>query len=335
MHSAHSTLSVQHTRSTHACPDVSGTRSGYLNRSSCSTSSPMRTGRRVHFGLNPSRRPSPLEHSFERRLTALEDSVTSMHVKKSTEFIETRASIRNINQALADLKSSFNLGLDELRLSLTEQIRAGFAEMRSNMPVHQDRDYSIAYSRGQKRKSSEADFGVDDNLGREIGSSSQTQQIFEPNLPVITEESSEDIQVTTDARKSGGEATTSRGVDDNLGREIGSSSQTQQIFEPNLPVITEESAEDIQVTSDARMSGGDATTSRDDGVRPLAETVTLKVNNSLARVRASMLERSPSRIRGFYAEYEKSFYGPMTIANSRVTVSHIDEALRGLLEMQI
>ncbi|XP_073308417.1 uncharacterized protein [Primulina huaijiensis] len=283
MHSAHSTLSVQHTRSTHACPDVSGTRSGYLNRSSCSTSSPMRTGRRVHFGLNPSRRPSPLEHSFERRLTALEDSVTSMHVKKSTEFIETRASIRNINQALADLKSSFNLGLDELRLSLTEQIRAGFAEMRSNMPVHQDRDYSIAYSRGQKRKSSEADFGVDDNLGREIGSSSQTQQIFEPNLPVITEESSEDIQVT----------------------------------------------------SDARMSGGDATTSRDDGVRPLAETVTLKVNNSLARVRASMLERSPSRIRGFYAEYEKSFYGPMTIANSRVTVSHIDEALRGLLEMQI
>ncbi|XP_073308413.1 uncharacterized protein [Primulina huaijiensis] len=316
MHSAHSTLSVQHTRSTHACPDVSGTRSGYLNRSSCSTSSPMRTGRRVHFGLNPSRRPSPLEHSFERRLTALEDSVTSMHVKKSTEFIETRASIRNINQALADLKSSFNLGLDELRLSLTEQIRAGFAEMRSNMPVHQDRDYSIAYSRGQKRKSSEADFGVDDNLGREIGSSSQTQQIFEPNLPVITEESSEDIQVTTDARKSGGEATTSRGVDDNLGREIGSSSQTQQIFEPNLPVITEESAED-------------------DGVRPLAETVTLKVNNSLARVRASMLERSPSRIRGFYAEYEKSFYGPMTIANSRVTVSHIDEALRGLLEMQI
>ncbi|XP_073308414.1 uncharacterized protein [Primulina huaijiensis] len=292
MHSAHSTLSVQHTRSTHACPDVSGTRSGYLNRSSCSTSSPMRTGRRVHFGLNPSRRPSPLEHSFERRLTALEDSVTSMHVKKSTEFIETRASIRNINQALADLKSSFNLGLDELRLSLTEQIRAGFAEMRSNMPVHQDRDYSIAYSRGQKRKSSEADFGVDDNLGREIGSSSQTQQIFEPNLPVITEESSEDIQVTTDARKSGGEATTSR-----ANRQFGA-------------II-------------------------DDGVRPLAETVTLKVNNSLARVRASMLERSPSRIRGFYAEYEKSFYGPMTIANSRVTVSHIDEALRGLLEMQI
>ncbi|XP_073308416.1 uncharacterized protein [Primulina huaijiensis] len=292
MHSAHSTLSVQHTRSTHACPDVSGTRSGYLNRSSCSTSSPMRTGRRVHFGLNPSRRPSPLEHSFERRLTALEDSVTSMHVKKSTEFIETRASIRNINQALADLKSSFNLGLDELRLSLTEQIRAGFAEMRSNMPVHQDRDYSIAYSRGQKRKSSEADFGVDDNLGREIGSSSQTQQIFEPNLPVITEESSEDIQVTSDARMSGGDATTSR-----ANRQFGA-------------II-------------------------DDGVRPLAETVTLKVNNSLARVRASMLERSPSRIRGFYAEYEKSFYGPMTIANSRVTVSHIDEALRGLLEMQI
>ncbi|XP_073051203.1 uncharacterized protein [Primulina eburnea] len=136
--------------------------------------------------------------------------------------------------------------------------------MRSNMPVHQDRDYSIAYSRGQKMKSSEADFGVDDNLGREIGSSSQSQQIFEPNLPVITEESAEH-----------------------------------------------------------------------DGVRPLAETVTLKVNNSLARVRASMLESSPSSIRGFYAEYEKSFYGPMAIANSRVTVSHIGEALHGLLEMQI
>ncbi|XP_075496325.1 uncharacterized protein LOC142533447 isoform X2 [Primulina tabacum] len=115
--------------------------------------------------------------------------------------------------------------------------------MRSNMPMHQDKDYSIAYSRGRKRKSSEADFGVDDNLAREIGGSSQTQHIFEPNLPVITEESSEDIQVTPDARKSGDEATTSRGVDDNLGREIGSSSQTQQIFEPNLPGITEESAE--------------------------------------------------------------------------------------------
>ncbi|XP_075480073.1 uncharacterized protein LOC142520808 [Primulina tabacum] len=295
----------------------------------------MRTGPRVHFGLNPSRRPSPLEHRFERPLTALEDSVTSMHVKMSAGFIETRACIRDINQALDDLKSSFNLGLDELRLSLTEQIRAGFAEMRSNMLVQQDRDYSIAYSRGRKRKSSEADFGVDDNLARKIGSSSQTQHIFEPNLPVITEESSEDIQVTSDVRMSGGEATTSRGVDDNLGMEIGSSSQTQQIFEPNLPVNAEESAEDIQVTPDARMSGGEATTSRDDSVRPLAETVTLKVNNSLAQVRASMLDRSPSRIRGFYAEYEKSFYGPMVITNSRVTLLHIGEALRGLLEMQI
>ncbi|XP_073051642.1 uncharacterized protein [Primulina eburnea] len=83
------------------------------------------------------------------------------------------------------------------------------------------------------------------------------------------------------------------------------------------------------------MSGGETTTSRDAGVRPLAETVTLKVNNSLARVRASMLDRSPSRIRGFYVEYEKSFYGPMAIANSRVTFLHIGEALRGLLEMQI
>ncbi|XP_075499964.1 uncharacterized protein LOC142538533 [Primulina tabacum] len=117
--------------------------------------------------------------------------------------------------------------------------------------------------------------------------------------------------------------------------EIGSSRQTQQIYEPNLQGIPEESAGDIQVTPDARMSGGEATTSGDDGVRPLAETVTLKVNNSLARVRESMLDRSPSRIRCFYAEYEKSFYGPMAIANSRVTASHFGEALRGLLEMQI
>ncbi|XP_075504398.1 uncharacterized protein LOC142541826 [Primulina tabacum] len=133
MHFAHSTPSVQHTPSAHASPDVSGTRPGDLNRSSSSTSSPMRTGPRVHFGLNLSRRPSPLEYRFEWRLTALEDSVTSMHVKISAEFIETRASVRSINQAIVDLKSSFNLGLDELRLSLTDQITAGFAEMRSNM----------------------------------------------------------------------------------------------------------------------------------------------------------------------------------------------------------
>ncbi|XP_073027936.1 uncharacterized protein [Primulina eburnea] len=229
--------------------------------------------------------------------------------------------------ALDDMKASFNLRLDELRSSFTEQIRADFAEMRSNMPVILDKDFSVAYSRGRKRKSTEADFGIDDNLAKEIGSSSQTQQLFEPNLPVITKESSEDMQVTPDARKSGGEATTSRGVDENLATEL--------IFEPILPCITEESSEDIQVTPDARMSGGDATTPRDDGVRPLVETVTLKVNKSLAQVRASMLERSPSRIRGFYAEYEKSFYGSMAIANSRVTASQIDEALRGLLEMQI
>ncbi|XP_075515602.1 uncharacterized protein LOC142550250 [Primulina tabacum] len=221
MHSAHSTPSVQHTPSAHSSPDISGTRSGDLNRSSSSTSSSIRTGPRVHFGLNPSRRPSPLEHRFERRLTALEDSITSMHVKMSAGFIETRACIRNINQALDDLKSSFNLGLDELRLSLTKQIRVGFAEMRSNMPVQQDRDYSIAYGRGRKRKSSEADFGVDDNLARKIDSSSQTQQhLFELNLPVITEEFSETIQVIPDSRKLGGEATTSRGVDDNLGRDF-------------------------------------------------------------------------------------------------------------------
>ncbi|XP_073312059.1 uncharacterized protein [Primulina huaijiensis] len=237
----------------------------------------MRTGPRVHFGLNPSHHPSPLEHRFEKRLTALEDSVTSMHVKMSAGFIETRACIRNINIALDDLKASFNLGLDELRSSLTEQIRADFAEMRSNMPVHQDKDYSIAYSRGRKRKSSEVNFGVDDNLARKIGSCSQTQHIFEPNLPVITEESSEDIQVTLDARMSGGDTTTSRGVYDNLARKIGSSSQTQQIFEPNLPVITEESSEDIQVTPDARMSGGETTTLRDYYTTPCLLIVALKL----------------------------------------------------------
>ncbi|XP_073316892.1 uncharacterized protein [Primulina huaijiensis] len=80
------------------------------------------------------------------------------------------------------------------------------------------------------------------------------------------------------------------GVDDNMAREIGSSSQAhpQRIFEPSLLIITEESSEDIQVTPDAVMSGGEAPTSRgnrqfgaiiDDGMRPFAESVTLKVNN--------------------------------------------------------
>ncbi|XP_075508094.1 uncharacterized protein LOC142544983 [Primulina tabacum] len=151
----------------------------------------MRTGPRIHFGLNPSRRPSPLEHRFERRLVALEDSVTSMRLEMTTGFIETRTCIKNLN-----------LVFNDLRPSLSEQIRTGFSEMRSHMPgdaeirsptpVHQERDYSIAYSRGRKRKSSESDFGVDDNMAREIGSSSQThpQRVFEPSLPIITEESS-------------------------------------------------------------------------------------------------------------------------------------------------
>ncbi|XP_075519503.1 uncharacterized protein LOC142553262 isoform X2 [Primulina tabacum] len=128
--------SVQHTPFAHSSPDVSGSRSGDVSRSSSSTSAPMRTGPRVHFGLNPSRNPSPLEHCFERRLTELEDTVTSMRLQMTTGFIETRACIRNINLAIDDLKSSMNLGLDELRSSLTEQIRASFAEMRSHMPVH-------------------------------------------------------------------------------------------------------------------------------------------------------------------------------------------------------
>ncbi|XP_073022678.1 uncharacterized protein [Primulina eburnea] len=120
MRFAHSPPSVHHTPPAHASPDVSCIRPGDLNRYSSSTSSPMRTGLRVHFGLNPSRHPSPLEHRFERRLTALEDSVTSMHAKIAAEFIETRAFMRSINQAVVDMKSSLNLGLDELRLSLTQ-----------------------------------------------------------------------------------------------------------------------------------------------------------------------------------------------------------------------
>ncbi|XP_073051314.1 uncharacterized protein [Primulina eburnea] len=215
MYFGHSPPSVQHTPPAHASPDVSGIRPGDLDRSSSRTSSPMRTGPTVHFGLNPSRRPSPLEHRFERRLTALDDSVTSMHVKIAAEFIDTRSFMRSINQALVDLKSS-----------LTEQIRAGFAEMRSNMSVQEDRDYSIVYSRGRKRKASEADFGelilFIMFMFMKIASTSQTLHIFEPNLSVIIEESSE-------------------GVADNLGREIGSDSQTQQIFEPNLQAIPEES----------------------------------------------------------------------------------------------
>ncbi|XP_073022336.1 protein CHROMATIN REMODELING 35-like isoform X2 [Primulina eburnea] len=198
-------------RHTSLSPDGSSTRSAHATRSSSSTGSPICTGPRVHFGLNPSRCPSPLEHRFERQLTALEDSVMSLRLEMRAGFIETRASIRHIDMAF-----------DELRSSLTEQIRAGFAEIRSHTPgvaeirsstpVREDRYYSIAYSRRRKRKSSETDFGVDDNMAREIGNSSQEhpQPIFEPDLPTIIEESSEDIQVTPDAVMSGGEATTSR-----------------------------------------------------------------------------------------------------------------------------
>ncbi|XP_073155114.1 uncharacterized protein [Henckelia pumila] len=103
-----------------------------------------------------------------------------------------------------------------------------------------------------------------------------------------------------------------------------------------LATIPEESSEDIQVTPDAVMSSAEATTSRGcDGVRSFAESVIIKVNNSLARVRASILVSSPSRIKGFYDDYDKTFYRPMAIANSSFLISHMGEALRGLLEIQL
>ncbi|XP_073033749.1 uncharacterized protein [Primulina eburnea] len=55
----------------------------------------------------------------------------------------------------------------------------------------------------------------------------------------------------------------------------------------------------------------------------------------MARVRASILVSSPSKIKGFYDKYEKTFYGPVVIANSLVTSFLMVEALRGLLEMQL
>ncbi|XP_075508060.1 uncharacterized protein LOC142544937 [Primulina tabacum] len=102
------------------------------------------------------------------------------------------------------------LAFDELRSSLAEQIRVGFAEIRSQTPgfaelssptpVHEKRYYSIAYSRGQKKKSSvlEVDVGMDYKMARKLfPSSSQAHQqsIFESSLPTIIEESSENIQV--------------------------------------------------------------------------------------------------------------------------------------------
>ncbi|XP_073155113.1 uncharacterized protein [Henckelia pumila] len=91
-----------------------------------------------------------------------------------------------------------------------------------------------------------------------------------------------------------------------------------------------------KVTPDAVMSSAEATTSRGcDGVRSFAESVIIKVNNSLARVRASILVSSPSRIKGFYDDYDKTFYRPMAIANSSFLISHMGEALRGLLEIQL
>lgn len=63
--------------------------------------------------------------------------------------------------------------------------------------------------------------------------------------------------------------------------------------------------------------------------------MTFKVNNSLARVTAAMLVHSSGMVKGFYDHYEKSFYGPIAIVKSHVLISHMTEALRGLLEMQL
>ncbi|XP_073138391.1 uncharacterized protein [Henckelia pumila] len=188
----------------------------------------------------------------------------------TAQFIDIRACIRQMKA-----------GFDELRSSLAKQIRAGLAEIRSQTAVHVQRDYSMVYSRRQKRKSSvlEADVGVDDNMIKELF----------PN---------------------------------NSGAE--------------LPTIPEESIEDIQVTPDAVMSGSEATTSKGcDGVRSFVECLTFKVKNSWARVKASMLVSSPRKIKGFYDNYDKSFYRPMAYANSPVTICHMGEALHGLLEIQL
>lgn len=63
-------------------------------RSSSSTRSPIHTGPRLHFGRNPARSPSSLEDRFGERLTALEDTVKSLHLEVRAGFIETRACIR-------------------------------------------------------------------------------------------------------------------------------------------------------------------------------------------------------------------------------------------------
>ncbi|XP_073151118.1 uncharacterized protein [Henckelia pumila] len=184
--------------------------------------------------------------------------------------------------------------------------------LRSGLRQYQ-RDYSIVYNRGRKRKASvlEADVGVDDNMVREL---------FPSNNQV--EESAPSISVP-----------------DSIPELV-----PEPIFEPSLPTIPKESSEDIQVTPDAVMSGAEATTSRgnrqfgaiiDDSVRPFAESATFKVNNSLAQVGASMLVCTPSKIKGFYDDYDKSFCGPMAIAKSPVMICHIGAALRGLLEMQL
>ncbi|XP_073154203.1 uncharacterized protein [Henckelia pumila] len=106
------------------------------------------------------------------------------------------------------------------------------------------------------------------------------------------------------------------GVDDNMVRELFPNSSRAA-----LPTIPEESSEDIQVTPDAVMSGAETSTSRGcDSVWSFVECVTFKVNNSLARVKASMLMSLSSSIKGFYDDYDNSFYSPMEIANSPVTI---------------
>ncbi|XP_073154114.1 uncharacterized protein [Henckelia pumila] len=113
------------TPSTKATGSSSSTPSADATRSSSSTRPPIPTGLIVHFGCNTTRRTSPLEHRFGRRLSALDDTINSLRLEMRAQFIESRACIR-----------AMKAGFDELRSILTEQIRAGLAEIRSQTAMH-------------------------------------------------------------------------------------------------------------------------------------------------------------------------------------------------------
>ncbi|XP_073157889.1 uncharacterized protein [Henckelia pumila] len=183
---------VQHTPSYHdgsSTPSSEATRSSSSThsvdaiRSNSSTRPPIPMGPRIHFGLNPTRRTSPLEHHFRRRLSALDDTVNSLRLEMREQFIKTRACIREMKA-----------GFDELRSCLSEQIRASLAEIRSQTAVHIQGDYNMVYNRRQKRKSYvlEADVSVDQNMVRKLFPNSSRVA-----LPSITEESSEGAEAST------------------------------------------------------------------------------------------------------------------------------------------